>query len=108
MHDPRARPGDAGLERHPVQVTTPAKRSQERAAPPERSWLACPATFSQRYWTLVTSFLPGATDTALLRAALCSGDEVGRAWNDWSCSVGDPVRALGNDPRYTKVLVPLL
>lgn len=71
-------------------------------------WLGCPPGFPQRSWALVTSFLPDAVDTCLLRAALLSGDAAREAWSRWRSTVGDPVHALGTDKRNIKALVPLL
>jgi len=57
---------------------------------------------------LVTSSFPGESDTHLLRAALCDGPVAHDAWRRWIENAGDPVRALGKDPRHVKALVPLL
>jgi hypothetical protein len=67
-----------------------------------------PKGFSERYWTLVTSFLPRPTDTLLLRAVLLEADVSRHAWSAWCQAVGNPTRTLGNDRRHRKVLVPFI
>ena len=57
---------------------------------------------------LLTSGLPDEADSQLLRATLLSGDAAGDAWQAWTRLVGDPVRVLGTDRRYLKILIPLL
>lgn len=66
------------------------------------------AGLSPRRRQLVTSVFPGESDTHLLRAALCQGAAARDAWQRWTETAGDPVRALGKDPRHVKALVPLL
>jgi hypothetical protein len=67
-----------------------------------------PAGFSERYWRLVSSFLPSRADTLLLRAMLLSGDAARDAWSSWCEAVGDPIRTLSRDRRHRKVLVPFM
>ena len=88
-----------------MEVTATRVRPSDGSGAP---WLGCPPGFPRRSWALLTSFLPDAVDTCLLRAALLSGDAAREAWSQWCRAVGDPVRALGTDKRNIKALVPLL
>ena len=81
---------------------------RRRLTRPDAPWLERPRGFSSRYWSLVTRFFPDAPDTDLLRAMLAAQSVATPAWRRWLDHAGNPVTALGSDPRNIKVLVPLL